>query len=154
MRHPGILIPVLAVAALAGCGGSSSSSTHTSSTADPPNCKATTIQPSPGASTSNKVIPDSGNSSFAMGTIVTITTHGFIPHTLLSPMGFPVIWKNDTNTIQSVHFDNFGQPVCSGPIKPGGTWKINPDQLASIVYHSTYPPHFHALLQVQNVGNN
>jgi hypothetical protein len=89
-----------------------------------------------------------------MGTIITITTHGFIPHTLLSPMGFPVVWTNDTSTIQSVHFDNFGRPVYSGPIKPGGTWTMNPDQLASIVYHSTYPPHFHAQLQVQNIGNN
>jgi hypothetical protein len=88
-----------------------------------------------------------------MGTSILITASGFRPRILLAPMGAPVVWKNVSSRTQSVHLDNFGSPVDSGPIKPGGTWSFNPNAQLSIVYHSTYDRRFRGQLQVQLVGN-
>ncbi len=88
-----------------------------------------------------------------MGTTILITASGFRPRILLAPMGTPVVWKNVSSSTQSVHLDNFGSPVDSGPIKPGGAWSFNPNAQLSIVYHSTYDRRFRGQLQVQLVGN-
>ncbi|MGN6379048.1 MAG: hypothetical protein ACTHNU_08875 [Gaiellales bacterium] len=96
---------------------------------------------------------DKGNAQFAMGTSVLITAKGFLPHILLAPMGRPVVWKNSSSRTQSVHLDNYGSRVDSGPIKPGATWSFNPKAELSLVYHSTYDPHFRGQLQVQPIGN-
>ena len=97
--------------------------------------------------------PNVGNAAFAMGVHVLITPKGFEPKQLLAPMGYPVVWKNVSDTVQSVHLDNFGAAVDSGPIQPGATWSFNPNAQLSIIYHSAYGAHFHGQLQVQAVGN-
>jgi hypothetical protein len=69
-------------------------------------------------------------------------------------MGVPIVWHNASTKTQSVHLDNFGTKIDSGPIKPGATWSFNPKAEISIVYHSTYDPSFRGQLQVQPIGNS
>ena len=136
MRRAAALVLALVVAG--GCGGSS------------PELLSGTTSPAPTSSGP----PVSGSLPTGMGTTVMITSKGFQPHELLAPMGFPIVWKNVSDTTQSVNLDNFSQPVDSGPIKPGKSWSFNPDAQLSILYHSTYPGHFQGKLQVQLVGNS
>jgi hypothetical protein len=60
-----------------------------------------------------------------------------------------IIWKNTTSGPQSVHFDNFGRRLDSGPIPPGGTWTFHAATTGSITYHSTYDRRFRGRLLVQ-----
>jgi hypothetical protein len=85
---------------------------------------------------------------------VVISSTGFRPKVLLAPMGVPIVWRNTSTKTQSVHLDNFGTKVDSGPIKPGASWSFNPNAEISIVYHSTFDPSFRGQLQVQPIGNS
>lgn len=138
-----------ALAVLPGCGASSSSSSPQTGSGAP---SAASTSPGAAASTSYYA-KDRGNAQFAMGTTVVITRSGFQPQQLLAPVGYAIVWKNLSGSTQSVHLDNFGSRVDSGPIPPGGSWSFNPKAQLSIVYHSTYHPRFHGQLQVQQVGN-
>ena len=89
-----------------------------------------------------------------MGATVVISNSGFRPKILLAPMGVPVVWRNQSSRTQSVHLDNFGTKVDSGPIKPGATWSFNAKAQVSILYHSTYDSSFRGQLQVQQIGNS
>jgi hypothetical protein len=89
-----------------------------------------------------------------MGLVIVITPTGFSPQILLAPMGPAITWENKSGAVQSVHLDNFGSRVDSGPIKPGHAWTFNPHAALSIVYHSTYTPSFQGQLQVQAVGDS
>jgi hypothetical protein len=93
-----------------------------------------------------------GNAQAALGTSVLITGSGFQPLLLVAPMGQRITWKNVSDSTQSVHLDNWGARVDSGPIPPGGDWSFNPKRLASITYHSTYDHSFRAQLQIQLPG--
>ena len=131
-------VAVLAVAVAGGCGGSG------------PELVSGPASPAPTSSGP----PVSGPLPTGMGLTVQITNGGFSPSQLLAPMGFPVVWKNVSDTTQSVVFDNFGKAVDSGPIRPGQKWSYNPNAQLSILYHSRYPGHFKGQLQIQAVGNS
>jgi len=157
----GIAAGVAALAfAVAGCEGSSSTppGSGTAGSTQPPASStqppAATTQPTGG---STKPTPKTGQipktttakpRSAQMGTTVIITPTGFSPQVLLAPLG------PSSGKVQSVHLDNFGSPVDSGPIQPGHAWAFNPHAALSIVYHSTYEPSFNAQLQIQDVGNS
>lgn len=137
MRRLAAASAVLALILVA-CGGSGS---------------ATSAPPS--AQTAPQTQPESSGSSSqatALGTNVLITGAGFQPLLLVAPMGEPITWKNVSSSTQSVHLDNFGRRVDSGPIHPGDAWTFNPKVLASITYHSTYGDHFKGQLQIQLPG--
>jgi plastocyanin len=106
-------------------------------------------------SSSPPSVPSSGlgNGQFGMGTKVRITASGFDPQVLVTGMGLRVTWTNDSPATQSVHFDNWGAAVDSGPIKPGQSWTFTADHTASVLYHSTYHPAFLGQLQIQLTGN-
>jgi hypothetical protein len=144
--RPGLICAALAVAAaVSACGSSGAVSSSTT---------RTTAPPSGGVSGSSYYSKDRGNAQFAMGATVVISNSGFRPKVLLAPMGVPIVWRNSSTRTQSVHLDNFGTKVDSGPIKPGATWSFNPKAEISIVYHSTYDPSFRGQLQVQAIGNS
>jgi hypothetical protein len=144
--RPALRCAVVAASAalISGCGSSGSASSSTIRTTPPP------------ASTNLRsgYAKDRGNAQFAMGATVFISNSGFRPKILLAPMGIPVVWRNVSTKTQSVHLDNFGTKVDSGPIRPGATWSFNAKAQISIVYHSTYDPRFRGQLQVQAIGNS
>jgi hypothetical protein len=127
----------VAAVALTGCSGSADKP----AAASEPGTQPTPSQPS-----------NSGNDDFALGTLVTITSSGFSPKVLVAPMGQIVTWRNESGSTQSVRFDNAGERVDSGPIRPGESWTFDPPGALSLLYHSTYPPRFKAQLQVQLLG--
>jgi hypothetical protein len=145
--RPGLACAVLVATAalISGCGSSGAASSGTTHTTAPP---------SGGVSGSSYYSKDRGNAQFAMGATVVISNSGFRPKVLLAPMGVPIVWRNSSTRTQSVHLDNFGTKVDSGPIKPGATWSFNPKAEISIVYHSNYDPSFRGQLQVQAIGNS
>jgi len=173
MRTRVSLAAVLAATALAaGCGSSSSSPPTSQSstggeTAGPPATTqppASTTQP-PASTTQSSGGSSTGTSGTVpkkttakpqgtkMGSTIVITPTGFSPGILLAPLGPTITWENESGSVQSVHLDNFGSRVDSGPIQPGHVWAFNPHAALSIVYHSTYRPSFQGQLQVQAVGN-
>ena len=171
MSRSTALTAVLTVAALAaGCGSSSSSPSSSTlgqtgggpSSAPPTSTQppASTTQPPSSSSTgSGKTGPiptktTKTPAATAMGKTIIITPTGFSPAVLIAPLGPAITWENESGTVQSVHLDNFGSPVDSGPIQPGHAWSFNPHSASSIIYHSTYHPSFRAQLQVQAVGDS
>jgi plastocyanin len=94
-----------------------------------------------------------GNGHFTLGRKVQITAKGFDPQVLVTGKGLHVVWTNTSSTTQSVHFDNWGSPVDSGPIPPGGNWTFHATSTGSVVYHSTYSPTLCGQLQIQLTGN-
>src|SRR5262249_49753951 len=94
-----------------------------------------------------------GNGTFTLGTKVRITAKGFKPQVLVTGMGLRVVWTNATSTTQSVHFDNWGETIDSGPIPPGGTWTFHATSTGSVLYHSTYSPTLCGQVQIQLTGN-
>jgi hypothetical protein len=125
-----------------GSPGAASSPTHSATSSPTPN-------PTPSS------VKDNGNASFAYGTFVTFTKKGFVPHTLLAPMGAPIVWRNATTGPVVIHFDNYGSAVTSGSIAPGGTWSFNPNAQLSIAYHGVWHgQQFRAFVQTQLVGNS
>jgi hypothetical protein len=146
--RPGLVCAALAAttALLSGCGSSGAS----------PSSSGSTHSTAPPASTNSRsgYSKDRGNAQFAMGATVVISNTGFQPKILLAPMGVPIVWRNTSAKTQSVHLDNFGTKVDSGPIKPGTTWSFNPKAEISILYHSTYDSSFRGQLQVQPIGNS
>ena len=149
-------IALLAAAALAaGCGSSSSGPSGTRATSGGTSGPVQAPSTTGGSSTSTIPVRTTQKPSpAAMGVTIVITPTGFSPQTLLAPLGFAITWKNESGKVQSVHLDNFGGRVDSGPIQPGTAWKFNPHAALSILYHSTYTPSFTAQLQVQAVGNS
>ena len=123
------------------------SACSSSSAADPP-----TSQHHPSSSVPSVPSSGLGNGQFGLGTKVRITTSGFDPQVLVTGMGLRVTWTNDSSSTQSVHFDNWGVAVDSGPIKPGQSWTFKADHTASVLYHSTYQPAFLGQLQIQLTG--
>jgi len=128
---------LLVAACAAGC--SSSSATGSASNAsDQPSS-----QPPPGT-----VL---GGGHFTIGTKVHITSTGFDPQVLYTPIGSTVTWTNRSDSPQSVHFDNWDptQPVDSGAIPPGGTWTFTFKSTGSVVYHSNQNPSFRGTVQIR-----
>ena len=132
MRRPLILIPLSIVLALAaaGCGGRSAG----------PTLASTPTSSVPPASTSGKLDPN-----FDFGQTVTITRTGFQPAWLVSLIGQPVTWTNQSGASQTVVFDHL--PVTSKVIPPGGTYVYTPQSMASITYHSGLHPGLRGRLQ-------
>ena len=164
-------LALLAAAALAtGCGSSSSGATGTGSSGGASGPASSSPSTTGGSTSGTSTTQSSGTgpsgssgipvkttqkpAPTSMGTTIVITPTGFSPQTLLAPMGYAITWKNESGKVQSVHLDNFGSRVDSGPIQPGTAWKFNPHAALSIIYHSTYTPSFKAQLQVQAVGNS
>jgi len=134
-----LLVAVLAAAAaLSACSGSGENDTA-----------APTKTQSQATTTRSQT---QGNGEVALGTSVTITSAGFTPKVLVAPLGKSVTWRNESRSTQSVHFDNAGERLDSGPIRPGETWTFDPPGAVSLLYHSTYTPKFKAQLQVQLLG--
>jgi plastocyanin len=133
-----LLLPAILLAAGCGTGSSGGSSSA--------------AQSGPGIGVS---VPSSGlgGGHFGMGTRVRITDAGFDPQVLVTAMGLKVTWVNDSGATESVHFDNWGAPVDSGPIKPGASWSFMASHTASVIYHSTYDPRFLGQLQIQLSGS-
>jgi hypothetical protein len=145
----------LLATALAGCSSSSSSgsqpASHAAST--PPASSSSTFHP---ADTGGRIWPrkTTGDGWIGLGTRIKITDQGFWPRELFAPMGYILTWTNVSGRIASVHFDNYGERVDSGPIAPGKSWSFNATRLAMISYHSTIGTHFHAVVRVQQTGNS
>lgn len=137
MRRPPILVALGVALALAasGCGGGSSA--PSSSAAPRPSSAAPAA---PAAASSGKLDPN-----FDFGQTVTITSSGFQPAWLVSLIGQPVTWTNDSGAAQSVVFDHL--PVRSKVIPPGGTYAYIPNSMASITYHSGVHPGLRGKLQ-------
>ena len=111
--------------------------------------------PSHDAHPTPSLLKDNGNASFAYGSFIEITENGFTPHTLLSPMGLPIVWRNTTDAPTWIRFDNYDPPVFSGRIPPGQTWSFNPHAEVSIKYHTIRDGRrFVAFVQTQLVGNS
>jgi plastocyanin len=89
---------------------------------------------------------------FTFGTSVKITDAGFRPLVLVTAPGEKVTWHNDSSSTQSVHFDNWGSPVDSGPLKPGDSWSFPFSSAGSLIYHSTFHPSFRGQVQIQVSG--
>lgn len=124
----------------------------TSSTG-PTRASSPTHSPTPNPTPSS--VKDRGNESFAYGSFVTFTPTGFKPRTLLAPMGTPIVWRNTASGPIVVRFDNYGSPVTSGPISPGGTWSFNPNAQLSIAYHTVWKgKRYGAFVQTELVGNS
>lgn len=132
MRH--LFLAAALVAGLSACSHYGSGNTGTTAAATQP------AATQPATQTSDAI---------ALGTVVTITPSGFSPKVLVAPTGQTVTWRNESGSTQSVHFDNAGERIDSGPIPPGGTWAFDPPGALSLLYHSTYTPKFRAQLQVQ-----
>ena len=112
-------------------------------------------KPSASPDPTSSPLQDHGNGSFAYGSFVTFSSAGFRPKTLLSPMGTPIVWRNTVNGPIVVHFDNYGEPITSGSIPPGGTWSFNPNAQLSIAYHTVWKgKRYAAFVQTQLVGNS
>jgi plastocyanin len=128
------IIASLAVAALAvtGCGGSSGTPVSSAPVSTPADAAP--------AASSGKLDPN-----FDFGQTVTITRTGFQPAWLVSLIGQPVTWTNDSGAAQSVVFDHL--PVRSKVIPPGGTYVYTPQSMASITYHSGVHPDLRGKLQ-------
>jgi len=110
MRRCALLLAVVALLAGAACTGSSPAATNT---------------PTPSRS------PDP---NFDSGQKVFITNTGFRPRWLVSIWKLPVVWVNQTDSVQTVIFDH--QLVRSGPIPPGGTFSWTSDHVVSVTYHA------------------
>jgi len=135
-------VVVVASATLSAC----SASPHGGGPSAPPSHHA---HPTP------SLLQDNGNSSFAYGSFIAITATGFTPHTLLSPMGLPIVWRNTTDAPAWIKFDNYDPPVYSGRIAPGQTWSFNPHAEVNIKYHTVRGGRrFVAFVQTQLVGNS
>ena len=94
-----------------------------------------------------------GSGHFTIGKRVSIGATGFDPQVLVTGMGLNVTWTNGSSATQSVHFDNWGVPVDSGPIAPGKSWTFKAVHTGSVLYHSTFDPCFKGQVQIQLQGN-
>ena len=112
MRRVVVLTAAVALLAGVACGGGGSSTAPTGS---------------PTASRSPDPYFDSGQKIF-------ITKEGFRPRWLVSIWKLPVVWVNQTGTVQTVIFDH--QLVRSGPIPPGGTFSWTSSHVVSVTYHA------------------
>ena len=94
-----------------------------------------------------------GAGHFKIGKQISIGAKGFDPQVLVTGMGLDVTWTNGSPTTQSVHFDNWGSPVDSGPIAPGKSWTFKAVHTGSVLYHSTFDPCLKGQVQIQLQGN-
>jgi hypothetical protein len=127
---------VLVAAVAAGCGNSGSAATtaKAGSNSAAATLPASTIDP-----------------NFGFGQTVLITSAGIHPHWLVSLVGVPIVWHNDTSKVQSVVFDH--QAVHSPPIPPGGTFTYRPPTPISITYHSGDHRKLRGVVQVSPASN-
>jgi hypothetical protein len=122
---------VLVAAVAAGCGSSGSAATTAK-------VGSTITAATPAASTTDP--------NFDFGQTVLITSTGPHPKWLVSLVGVPIVWHNDTSKVQRVVFDH--QAVHSPPIPPGGTFTYRPPTAISIAYHSGHHPKLSGMVQV------
>ena len=129
-----VLVPaalLIALAGLAGCGGSSTGGS---------------------AGTGGQATSTTLNPAYDRGQAVAITASGFQPATLVAAMLSPITWTNSTTAPVELVFDNYtdnqGKAVASPPIAPGSTWSFTPDSSASVVYHERSTPTMIGRLQV------
>ncbi|MGN6377650.1 MAG: hypothetical protein ACTHNU_01730 [Gaiellales bacterium] len=125
-----VAVAVLAAAVASGCGASSSAAPG------PPAASSTTAQPA------RKTI----DPNFDFGQTVLITPAGIRPKWLVSLVGKPIVWHNDSHRVVTVVFDH--QSVHSPPIPPGGTFTYRPPTAISISYHSGGHHRLHGMVQV------
>ena len=125
---------MLVVLLAAGCGGGSEAAT---SSAPPP----TSSSPEVGPPALKSIDP-----TFDFGQAVLITPHGFRPAWLVSLVGEPIVWWNQSGKPQSVVFDHQG--THSPVIPPGGSYRYTPPTALSVTYHSGTTPTLTAKVQV------
>jgi hypothetical protein len=143
----GIATACVILAALAGAcssGGAAGSSAPTQTNA------LTSAQPAAQPADCPKQL---GSGHFGLGTKVKITPQGFDPQILVTGMNLNVKWTNASSKPQSVHFDNWGAPVDSGPIAPGASWTFKAAHTGSVLYHSTLDGSLCGQLEIQLTGN-
>ena len=123
---------MLVVLLAAGCGGESAAATS-----------------APPASSTPQLGPPALKSidpNFDFGQNVVITPHGFRPAWLVSLVGEPIVWWNQSGRPQSVVFDHQG--LHSPVIPPGGSYRYTPPTALSVTYHSGTTPEATAKVQV------
>ena len=81
----------------------------------------------------------------AFGQTVCITKDGLRPAWLVSTIGHPVSWRNETHATVKVVFDAVeGGP---GTIPPGGTWEWSPPNPESVSYHVLAGARLHGVVE-------
>jgi hypothetical protein len=121
-------LPLLAVLALivTGCGSAVMTSTAAPASTQASGCD--TIDP-----------------HNAFGQTVCITKDGLRPAWLVSTIGHPVSWRNETHATVKVVFDAVeGGP---GTIPPGGTWDWSPPNPESVSYHVLAGARLHGVVE-------
>ena len=112
-----LLSAAAALVVASGCGGSAGGSTT----------------PSPAAAAAPTIACASIDPHNAFGQTVCITPDGIRPQWLVSTVGQPVTWRNETDATVKVVFD----AVDAGPgtVEPGATWVWMPPNPESASYH-------------------
>jgi hypothetical protein len=137
-----ILAALAGACSSGGAAGSSAPATHATS--------GPSVQPAAQPANCPKQL---GGGHFGLGTKVKITPQGFDPQILVTGMNLAVTWTNASSKPQSVHFDNWGAPVDSGPIAPGASWTFKAGHTGSVLYHSTLDGSLCGQLEIQLTGN-
>lgn len=84
----------------------------------------------------------------AFGQTVCITKSGLRPAWLVSTVGHPVSWHNETHATVTVVFDAVdGGP---GKIPPGGTWEWSPPNPESVSYHVLAGARLHGVVEADS----
>ena len=118
-----LLLAVVALVALVGCGGSAAS------------------PPATGGSTS----APAGSGSAAAGTAVTIANFAFSPADVTVKVGDSVTWTNNDSAAHTVAFAAFD----SGQIAPGATYTHKFDTAGTFDYKCSIHPNMTAKVTVQ-----
>lgn len=126
---------ILAGLVVAACGGSGTPSTPRSAPAPQARSTASSVDP-----------------NFDFGQTVVITRSGFRPRWLVSLVGHPIVWRNESGRPASIVFDHADRR--SGVIPPGGTYRYDPLTEISLTYHSGSDPRVHGAVQVTPEGTS
>ncbi len=136
MRRVLFIAAVGLVVATAGCGsGGGGAAANSSTSTSPASAHASTAL----------------DPNFAFGQTVLITRAGIRPHWLVSVVGRPIVWRNQTGRPQRIVFDH--QDVRSPMIAPGGAFTYRPPTALSIAFHSVTDPRLRGIIQVTPTGS-
>jgi plastocyanin len=148
-----LVLLVVALLALAACGGSSDASAGSSPSpttvantptagmagatpaTTPVTTPATTPTPAPGSTQVVMVITDSSGA------------YGFSPAMLTIRAGTTVIWKNVSSAPHTITSDD-GQAFDSGTVAVGGTYRFTFKTAGAFPYHCNYHPYMRATINV------
>ncbi|HXY71391.1 MAG TPA: hypothetical protein VEM41_02505 [Actinomycetota bacterium] len=135
MRRSGPVATLLAISVALGLLSSCTSSHKPSDAPSTPRLQVvgTPTPPSPGQ-TKVKVVVTGGNAQYALGHTAYITDSGFAPVHLVAGVNKAVVFWNATAESQQIRFLNYGVPIASPVIPPGGSWAFKPNLTLSLIY--------------------